>query len=434
LRKRGAAIIPRNGGWCGVALSAREGKIADLRIIEKDDLSELRAEFADDGYGMAVDNGSGYLFMLTFPFSDKRRIKLVVGGELEERLPVSVDDLAIDFVETVKGSVLAAAVPKALTEGIAEDKRLRITTMQAVAVLHALRWLNVIYLGDFVFLHQNGTTMIVMGFKGDGLCYLRQFFHTPQSDALDEAISEIAADKTLSPRAYFLVSDSGDAQQIKQHLEVKFHIHVEMPSLRKVLMNEAAEDWLWPAVGTALLSIAPKGRLNLTGERHSAGLFLFTKTALYGSAALACAGIIMAVLFSLDHYFKESAYEYLVAEQNRLYRLSFPKSPPVREPVKMFREKIRLLDKNPGAIAVGANPLAVLNEISAGIGPDIDVKVSEFASDEKEFTMSGTTVSFASIEKIKAALEHMHGVSQVEMQNLDLAAGREVKFKIRGKL
>ena len=86
-----------------------------MRIIEKDDLAELRAALAGEAYGMAVDNGSGYLFLLTFPFSDKGKIKMVLGGELEQRLPVSVDDLAIDFVETAKGSVLAAAVPKALT-------------------------------------------------------------------------------------------------------------------------------------------------------------------------------------------------------------------------------------------------------------------------------------------------------------------------------
>ena len=177
-----------------------------------------------------------------------------------------------------------------------------------------------------------------------------------------------------------------------------------------------------------------QGKLNLTGERHSAGLFLFTRTALYASAALACAGIITAVLFSLDYYFKESAYKYLVAEEGRLYKLSFPKSPPVREPVKVFRERIRRLDSDPGAIAAGASPLVVLNEVSERIGPDINVKVSEFAADEREFTLSGTTVSFASAEKIKAALERMHGVSQVEMQNLELAAGKQVKFKVRGKL
>ena len=88
--------------------------------------------------------------------------------------------------------------------------------MQAVAVLHALKRLNVIYQGDFVLLHQNGTTMVVMGFKADRLFYLRQFFHAPQSGALDEALSEIAADKTSAPRTYFMVSDAGDARQIKQ--------------------------------------------------------------------------------------------------------------------------------------------------------------------------------------------------------------------------
>ncbi len=311
---------------------------------------------------------------------------------------------------------------------------MRITTMQAIAVLHALRWLNVVYHGDFVFLHQNGSTMVVMAFKADHLCYLRQFFHTSQSDALDEAFREMAEDKTFTPRAYFMVSDAADAQPLKQHLEETFHIRVETPSLKHLLMDESAEEWLWPAVGAALLSITPKGRINLTGDRRNAALFLFTRTALYGSVALACAGILIAVLFSLDHHFKEGAYQFLVSEQGRIYRVSFPKSPPVREPVKMFREKIRLLDKEPGSVAVGANPLAVLNEISAKIGPDVDVKLNEFTSDEKEFSMTGTTVSFASIEKIKAALEQIKGVSHVEMQNLDLAAGRQVKFKIRGVL
>ena len=60
--------------------------------------------------------------------------------------------------------------------------------------------------------------------------------------------------------------------------------------------------------------------------------------------------------------------------------------------------------------------------------------MNEFTSDEKEFTISGTTVSFASIEKIKDSLEHISGVSQVEMQTLELAANKQVKFKLRGRL
>ena len=102
----------------------------------------------------------------------------------------------------------------------------------------------------------------------------------------------------------------------------------------------------------------------------------------------------------------------------------------------MFREKVRLMEKEPAsaAAATSISPLSVLNEISSRIGPEIDVKISEFVSDEKEFTISGTTVSFASAEKIKADLDQMKGVSQVDMQNVELAGGKQVKFKLRGKL
>ena len=196
MRKRGAAIIQRNSGWCGVTLSARDGKIADFEGPGERRPFRAPGRVAEEGYGIAVDNGSGYLFTLTFPFTDRRRIRTGHRRRAGGEAPVSVEDLAIDFMEAAKGTVLAAAVPRALTDTIAQDKHVRITTMQAIAVLHALRWLNVVYHGDFVFLHQNGSTMVVMAFKADRLCYLRQFFHTSQSDALDEAFREIAEDKT----------------------------------------------------------------------------------------------------------------------------------------------------------------------------------------------------------------------------------------------
>ena len=433
MRRKGAAIIQQNGSWYGITLTVREKKITDVEILEEGSLAELRKVLKEDDYGAAVENGSAYLFNLAFPFSDKRKIRLVIGSELEERMPVSTDDLTIGFVETAKGSVLAAAIPKSLSEELRQSKHLQITTVQSIAVLHALRWLNVIYQGDFVFLHRNGDAMVIMGFKDNRLSYLRQFFSSPQSDSLWDAMSEITGSQADSPRAYVMVSDGADAAQQKQDLEKTFHLHIEMPSLKRILENEEAPDRLWPAIGAALLSISPKGQLNLTGNGHRY-LFLSTKTALHLSAALAACGLLVAGLFFLDYYLKERAYQYLVSEPNRIYRLSFPKSPPIKDPVRMFREKTRLLEKEPGSVAAVTNPLSILNEVSSKIGPDLDVKLNEFASDEKEFTVSGTTVSFASAEKIKAALEQVKGVSQVEMQSLDLAAGKQVKFKMRGKL
>jgi hypothetical protein len=433
LRRKGAAIVQQNGSWYGVTLTVRDKEITDLEILEEGSLAELRKVLKEDGYGAVVESGSAYLFNLAFPFSDKRKIRLVIGSELEERIPVSTDDLTIGFAETAKGNVLAAAIPKSLSEELRQSKHLRITTVQSVAVLYALRWFNVIYQGDFVFLHRNGDAMVIMGFKENHLNYLRQFYYSPQSDSLRDAMAEITGGQADSPRAYVMVSDGVDAAQQKQDLEKTFHIHIEMPSLKRILKNEQTPERLWPAIGAALLSLRPKGQLNLTGNGRGY-LFLSTKTALDLSAALAACGLLAAGLFFLDYYLKERAYQYLVSEPNRIYRLSFPKSPPIKDPVRIFREKTRLLEKEPGSVAAVTNPLSVLNEVSSKIGPDLDVKLNEFASDEKEFTVSGTTVSFASAEKIKAALEQVKGVSQVEMQSLDLAPGKQVKFKMRGKL
>jgi hypothetical protein len=236
-----------------------------------------------------------------------------------------------------------------------------------------------------------------------------------------------------------MVSDDGNGRAQKEHIESTFHIRVDTPSLSGILktgnvaVDAASAGWLWPAVGTALLSAQPRGHLNLTGEGNRYIQLLSSKTALSVSAGLAALGLLVGGLFGLDHHMKDRAYRYLVAEPGRIYKASFPKSPPTKDPVRLFREKMRSLDGEPGTASV-ANPLGLLDQISGRIGPEIDVKINEFASDEKEFTLSGTTVSFASLEKIKAAVEQVKGISNVELQDLDLGAGKQVKFKLKGKL
>ncbi len=136
MRRKGAAIIQRNGGFCGVTLTFGNRQITDLQVYEAEDLPEVRQALGEGGYGVAVENGSAYLFNLTFPFSDKRKIRMVIGGEIEERMPLPVDDLTLDFVETAKGHVLAAAIPRSLPEELGLDKHVRITTVQAIAELH----------------------------------------------------------------------------------------------------------------------------------------------------------------------------------------------------------------------------------------------------------------------------------------------------------
>lgn len=433
MNRQAAAIVQWKEGWCGVTFELRQKEIADLALYPDKSLPELEKEFDESGYGVGLENGSAYLFNLTFPFSDRRKIGLVLASELEERMPVPVDDMAIDFVETDRGSVLAGAMSRSSLNGFASNKHTRITTVQSLAALYALRWFDRISQKDFVFLHMNGNAAVVMGFKEDTLYCLRQFYHSSQSDSLHDAFEQILADKEFAPRSYIMVADGEEGARAKEYLAATFHIDVETPRLRETPMSGDAPDWLWAAIGTALMAQKPKGQLDFAGQKRQYA-FLSTKSGFYVAAGLACVGLLVCGLLYADYYLKERTFRFLSSEPGRVYRLSFPKSPPVKDPARMFRDKIRALEQVPDSPAFAATPLAIFDEISKKIAPDIDVKVSEFVSDDKEFTISGTTISFASVEKIKDGIEHVAGVSRVEMQSLELGANKQVKFKLRGRL
>ena len=145
--------------------------------------------------------------------------------------------------------------------------------------------------------------------------------------------------------------------------------------------------------------------------------------------------LLVLGLSSFDFYLKNRTYDYLSSEPNRIYRTVFPKAPPVKDVVRTFEERIQRLNREEGVGKENeANPLSLLDQISSNIDPKIDVRLSEFVADDKEFAIAGTTVSFASIDKIREALQHVKGAGSIELQSVDMAPGGQVRFRFRGKL
>ena len=429
-----SAIVQHKDGWYGLTLTIKDKEISDVKVFTDCTLEELKLRFAKDPLGVALDNSSGYLFNLTFPFRGHRRISLVIGGELEEMLPFPVEDMMIDFQEVgEEGKVLTAAVPRTTLEDFKGKNKVRNVTFQSLAVLRALRWFRRIHQENLVFINCSGNTAVIMTFKGGKVVHLRQFFRSPQSSSLTEPLQEIAKDSDFARASYIMVSDD-DTLPEKEIIELALGISVDVPTLDEYVNGESLPAWAWAGIGSALTALDPRGEINLSGERYRA-LSGSTRAVLYVTASMAGLSLIILGLASLDFYSKQKAYEYLSAEPNRIYRMAFPKAPPVKDVARTFEDRIRKLDRDQGSsLEPAANPLALLNEISGRIEPQVDVKLSEFLADEKEFALAGTTTSFASLDKIKAALGQIKGTSPIELQSVDLAAGGQVRFRFRGKL
>lgn len=434
MRKTASAIVQDKEGWYGLTLIASDRDVSDVKVYSGCSLDELKKMFEEQPCGVALDDAAGYLFNLTLPFKGRRKISLVLGGQLEEMLPFPIEDMVIDFQELGSdGAVLVAAVPKTALATIDGKGQIHNVSLQSLAALHALKWLKLIPQENAVFINCTGNSTVIMLFEQNRLVNLRHFFRSPQADATISALKEMAGQADLSNARYLMVGGE-DGPVEKQLIERALGITIELLSLNDYVIGENVPAQSWAGLGAALMALNAKGEINLSGEQYHP-LSGSSRVSLYASGGLAAFSLLVLSLSSLDFYLKQRTYDYLSSEPNRIYRTVFPKAPPVKDVVRTFEERIQRLNREEG-VGKGneANPLSLLDQISSSIDPKIDVRLSEFVADDKEFAIAGTTVSFASIDKIREALQRVKGAGSIELQSVDMAPGGQVRFRFRGKL
>ena len=434
MRKTTSAIVQDKEGWYGLTFTAADRDISDVKVYPGYSLNELKKMFDKQPCGVALDDVTGYLFNLTLPFTGRRKISLVIGGQLEEMLPFPIEDMVIDFQELgTDGAVLAAAVPRSALADIDGKRQIRNVSLQSLAALHALKWFKLIPQENVVFLNCTGNSAVIMLFEQHRLVHLRHFFRSSQAGATISALKEIGEQTGLGDVRYLMVGGE-DGPVEKQLVERALGITIELLTLSDYISGENIPAQSWAGLGAALMALNPKGEINLSGERYRA-FSGSSRAGLYLSGGLAGLSLLVLGLSSFDLYLKQKTYNYLSSEPNRIYRTVFPKAPPVRDVVKTFEERIGRLNREQGGGRENqANPLSLLDEISGRIDTQVDVRLSEFVADEKEFAIAGTTVSFASIDKIRDALQGIKAAGAIELQSVDMAPGGQVRFRFRGKL
>ena len=432
MRRRTGAIVQTKQGYVGVRFTLKDRAISAVQVYHGQSLAELRENFKDTPYGIALQDSLGYLFHLAFPFSGRRRIGMVIKGELDELLPFPVDDMVIDFRETAPGSVLVAAVPRTVASEANEDEGPRYVGLQSLSALYGLNWAGRLLPDDTVFVHFNDSAVVILGIKQGRPTLVRQFICGDDGGPFHQALGEVLQSPELHPRLCILVTETEEKAKWKDEIERIHNIKVEMPSLGESVGPSPIPSWLWSGFGAALLALSPKREINLAAKGRLA-LPGASKAAVWAMGGLAALSVLVWGLFYLNYGFKQAAWEYLDAQPAVIYKSVFPKSPQVKDVSRAFQERIRALERqSPGTNGLSA--LGLLRDLSSRIDPQIDVKINEFTMDEKEFTLSGTTVSFAALEKMKSAVEGLSGVTGLDLQNVELAANRQVRFKIRGKL
>lgn len=436
MKREITSVVKLRDEWHGASFLLDKNSVKNVKIynnINPYNSTNIRSNVP---VYASLETSSSYFVHLKFPFTGKRRIELVLNGELSNILPVEINNVVVDFKEIGKGNVLAVALPKEDTVGLKTVKNIKGITVNAIATLHALKWLNSIPQNDFVFIYIDGNNATVIAQRKGNLHYLRQFYYSKENTAnLYAAISEIKEENEFISVPYYIVSifGDGDVKTLKEDIEKKYNIKINTPSLQQHITTDGYPNWLWAAIGASLITV-DSNEINLLHQKEK-GMGLSHEILFKWLGGLAALSTLIFIMFFLNLHFKEKTYRFFATEQQNIYKTVFPKSPPIKDVVSVFRDKISIIDRElVGAGTINTAPaLKILAEISAKIDKQIDVKLNEFVCDENELSISGTTVSFMAVEKIKAAMEEIRDIKNIEIQNLDMTQGKQIKFKIKGK-
>lgn len=435
MRKKALALVRHNDTFCAVGFTATGRQLINIELHKNKEPAELKEFFRDSRYAVSLSESSSFMVLLQFPFSGREKIGLVIDHELDSILPADAEDLTMDFQEIGKGNVLSVSIQNSALEDFKDDKNINLITTNSLSALHALRWLNIIREPDYTFLNIDGSIVSVMTFIGGQLRYVRQFFYFPESDSLMEALEDLFGRKELGHAPVYMVDNRPGAAAEKERIERAFARSVEMPSVEPYTGADRGYEWLWSGIGAALLSSNPKDEINFAAGRKRRSLSI-NRSMFISSGAIAALCLLIFSLFYFNYHMKLRVFSFLAGEQTRVYRSAFPRAAPVKDIGKAFENRVKGIDRELHGVGVDlqATPLQILAEISNGIDDEIDVKLNEFVCDDKEFGITGTTTSFASVEKIKSSLEKIKEIKEVDIQSVDIMVGRQVRFKIRGQL
>lgn len=436
MKRELASLVQLHDGWRGASFLIEKNSVKNVKIYNNIDPEHARDAMNGLPVYVSLETSLSYFVHLKFPFTGKRKIELVLNSELSGLLPVELNEVIVDFKEIGKGNVLAVALPKDDAVGLKMVKNLKGVTVNAIAALHALKWFSAVAQNDFVFIHIDGNNATIIAQRKGSLNYLRQFYYSEENTInLYSAINEIKGDAEFINVPFYMIYSfaKGDVETIKEEIEKKFNIKIKIPSLNKYIESNDCPEWLWAAIGSSLIAL-DSTEINLVQQKEK-GLGFSMDKLLMVFGVVAAASVLVFTLFFLNLYFKKSIFKFFTTEQQNIYKTVFPKSPPIKDIVSGFQDKIRLLDRELAGSGVRSTvpALKILAEISAKIDKQIDVKLNEFVYDENELSISGTTVSFKDVEKIKAAMEEIKEIKNIEIQSVDMTQGRQIKFKIKGK-
>jgi general secretion pathway protein L len=390
---------------------------------------------------------------LASPFTDPRKIDQMLPYELEQSLPVPVDDLIMDFIpvshampenkfiprlgqllrfasRAASTRILAAAIEKSRLaaylsclkqSGLEPERVMPGGYALSLCLMHAKNspsnWLLVDAdkTHTALFLVLSRTLTVIRAFPGSGLSPSADFLFPLIQQTLLGSCKEIRIDRI------FLAGTLSNASAVASVLSEKCDLPVHPVNLvadADVRLKSALPSCWRPEMGDPALGAALARMNGFSGLNLRKGAFgLRTSWVACRSGLLrtgVMAGLVILAAFAyvrIDTRILEKQLEFLNRRIGQMLTGTFPEITTLVEPLHQMRTHVQNAQRQiPGSDKKGQERLVdLLGRISSRIPENVPVELIRLVYEDSALQLTGHTDSFNSVEEIKRRLEGPNG-------------------------
>jgi type II secretory pathway component PulL len=401
---------------------------------------------------------------LQVPFSNPKKIRLVLPFEIEPYLPFQADDLAIDFsiLGTISpqgpADVLAVAVEKARLAAVIEalagvhidPERVTLSGLSTAA------WIGrTAAADDTVLCFDIGRTFgALFVVAGDSVRLIRSF-PLPADPALRTRAAQNHLRTTLgaffemeglpdAPERAFVTGDGLDGMNLED-LAASLPLALQQVDLRESLKIPREKEIFPPWSAAALdgaLALALAEIEGLNGLNFHRGQFPGKKIVsryrgdLIWTGALAAA--VLVLMFSsvlVQSYLQQRRLSELDRQIAAIFSQTFPEIQKIADPYQQMQIRLQELKKSaalPGEASPSLRSIDILKSISDSIPEDVTVVFERLVLSPDNILISGNTAAFNAVDEIKGHLERIAGFKKVTISSANTdRSGKEVNFQLK---
>ena len=402
------------------------------------------------------------------PFQDLKKIRQILPFELEPALPVSVEDVIVDFQPVYlddrngETDIIAAAIEKSQVKKYLDtlssfNIEPDIVTIGGYAV--ALCLANLVSIPEnWLIIDMGGEKSILFVVASNQICLIRPLpMVSPSSSG--RKIVPINVRRTLSaaeeiypsyiqPRHIILTGGGVDDSEALRHMDQFLKIPMEPLNLTKAtnIVKKIRPDTSWqPTRMDSALALALLKSEGIHGINFCKGAFIPKKESTARKKNLMTTGLLFGLVLILalmsivlDSRSMGKKASALNSQITDIFKTTFPGIKTIVDPVQQMSMRIEDLKKKSIFFGTTEKPIRridILNEISKQIPREMDIEITKLVIGEGDITISGQTGTFNSVDDTKSQLEKSAVFRQVTISSANInRSGNRVQFRLNIKL